>query len=188
MQNWSDADLMQLVMQKHRPALEDLYDRYIKLVYSFALKATQDEQHAKAIVQAVFTRLWTSETGYNAEKGLFVNWLITITRNITIDHLRKEKRNQRYVPVSPEHWEHIPDHPANNPADVISRKLMREQMEKAYQYLSQSQIELIQSLYWEGHSLSEIARMRNEPLGTIKSRLHQTLKILRNHLIPEMEG
>ncbi|MED4583684.1 RNA polymerase sigma factor [Brevibacillus choshinensis] len=188
MQNWSDADLMQLVMQKHRPALEELYDRYIKLVYSFSFKATQDEQHARAIVQAVFTRLWTSESGFNAEKGQFVNWLITITRNITIDHLRKEKRNQRYIPVSSEHWEHIPDNPANNPADVISRKLMREQMEKAYRHLSKSQVELIQSLYWEGYSLSEIAQMRNEPLGTIKSRLHQTLKILRNHLIPEMEG
>lgn len=188
MQNWSDADLMQLVMQKHRPALEELYDRYIKLVYSFALKSTQDEQHARNIVQAVFTRLWTSESGYSAEKGLFVNWLLTITRNITIDHLRREKRNQRFVPVSPEKWEHIPDHSANNPADVLSRKLIREQMEQAYRYLSQSQIELIQSLYWEGYSLSEIAQMRNEPLGTIKSRLHQTLKILRNHLIPEMEG
>lgn len=187
MQNWSDADLMQLVMQKHRPALEELYDRYIKLVYSFALKATQDEQQARSIVQAVFTRLWTSESGYNAEKGLFVNWLITITRNITIDHIRQEKRNQRVIPVPPEKWAHIPD-PSTNPADVISRKLMREQMEKAYRHLSQSQIELIQSLYWEGYTLSEIAQMRGEPLGTIKSRLHQTLKVLRNHLIPEMEG
>ncbi|MEJ8544324.1 sigma-70 family RNA polymerase sigma factor [Brevibacillus borstelensis] len=188
MQKMSDADLMRLVMQKHRPALEELYDRYIKLVYSFALKSTKDEQQAKGIVQAVFTRLWTTEKGYDESKGQFVNWLLTITRNITVDHLRQEKRNQLVVPVEPKRWEQIAGHSADNPADIVSRKLVREQVEKAYRYLSPSQVELIRSLYWEGYSLSEIARMRNEPIGTIKSRLHQTLKVLRNHLVPEMEG
>lgn len=188
MQTRSDADLMQLVMQKHRPALEELYDRHIKLVYSFALKATRNEQQAKVIVQAVFTRLWTTEKGYDTEKGHFINWLLTITRHIAIDHLRKEKRERVVIPIDDARWEAISDHPVNDPAEVVSRKLIREQVERAYRYLSKSQIELIQSLYWEGYSLSEIAKMRNEPLGTIKSRLHQTLKILRNHLVLEMEG
>lgn len=44
MRNKSDAELMRMVMEKNRPALEELYDRYIKLVYSFAIKATKDEQ------------------------------------------------------------------------------------------------------------------------------------------------
>ncbi|MDA5111065.1 RNA polymerase sigma factor [Brevibacillus thermoruber] len=92
------------------------------------------------------------------------------------------------MPVEPERWEHIPDYSASNPADVVSRKLLREEMEKAYRYLSPSQVELIRSLYWEGYSFSEIACMRNEPIGSIKSRLHQALKVLRNHLVPEMEG
>ncbi|MGO0063787.1 sigma-70 family RNA polymerase sigma factor [Brevibacillus fluminis] len=183
MKTLSDADIMRLVMQKQRAALEELYDRHIKLVYSFALKATRDEQQAKAVVQAVFTRLWTTEKGYDPEKGQFVNWLLTITRHITIDHLRAEKRYHNVIPLEPERWEAITDHPANDPAEVTSRKLIREQVEKAYRFLSTSQIELIQHLYWEGYSLSEIAKMRNEPIGTIKSRLHQTLKILRHHLV-----
>lgn len=187
MRNKSDTELMRLVMEKNRPALEELYDRYIKLVYSFAMKSTKDEHMARVIVQAVFTRLWTTEKGYDSEKGQFVNWLLTITRNITIDHIRIERRNQSFVPIEPESWDRIPDQPEKNPANIVSRKLLREQVENAYQYLSKSQRELIQSLYWEGHSLSEIAQMREEPIGTIKSRLHQTLKILRSHLVLEME-
>lgn len=187
MRNKSDTELMQLVLEKNRPALEELYDRYIKLVYSFAIKSTKDEHKARAIVQAVFTRLWTTEKGYDPERGQFVNWLLTITRNMTIDHLRAEKRNHSFVPMEPERWDRIADQPEKNPEHVVSRKLFREQVEKAYQYLSKSQRELIQSLYWEGYSLSEIAQMREEPIGTIKSRLHQTLKILRNHLVLEME-
>lgn len=185
MRSKSDAELMSLVLAKHRPALEELYDRYAKLVYSFALKATKDQGTARSIVQAVFVRLWTTESGYKPEKGQFVNWLFTVTRNITIDQLRKQKRDRIYTPMDPERWEQIPDHRGSNPVDLVSRKCTREQVKKAFRYLSQSQIELIQSLYWEGYSLSEIAQRRAEPIGTIKSRLHQTLKILRNSL--EME-
>ncbi|MGG3470600.1 sigma-70 family RNA polymerase sigma factor [Neobacillus pocheonensis] len=188
MQNKSDAELMQLIKEKHRSALEEIYDRYIKLVYSFSLKATKDPEKAKVIVQAVFTRIWTTENGYNPDKGLFVNWLLTITRNITIDHHRKEKKEYVFVSMGQEQLEQIPGYPSNNPAEIVSRKLLREQIQKAYQYLSNNQIELIQWLYWEGYTLREIAEMKQEPIGTIKSRLHQTLKILRTRMVTEMGG
>jgi RNA polymerase sigma-70 factor (ECF subfamily) len=187
MQTKSDADLMCLVLEKHRPALEELYDRYVKLVYSFALKSTKEEQAARLIVQAVFTRLWTTETGFDPAKGQFINWLLMITRNITIDHLRKQKRERLLTTIEQKQWEQISDNGRNNPLELVSRKMLREQVQKAYRFLSQSQIELIHFLYWEGYSLSEIAKMRDEPIGTIKSRLHQTLKTLRNHLTLEME-
>lgn len=186
MQNKTDAELMLLIKEKHRPALEELYDRYIKLVYSFILKSTRDQDKTRVIVQLVFTRLWTTENGYNPEKGQFVNWLLTITRNITIDYHRKEKREHAFVPFKHEELELFPDSSHNSPEDIVSRKLIREQVHKAYQYLSKSQIQLIQCLYWEGYTLSEIAEMNKEPIGTIKSRLHQTLKILRNHLVLDM--
>lgn len=186
MQKLSDAELMLLIREKHRSALEELYDRYIKLVYSFVIKSTKDSDKARVIVQAVFTRVWTSESGYNPEKGQFVNWLLTITRNITIDHHRKEKKDQAIVSIDQVQLEQIPGHQSSNPAEILSRKLIREQIQKAYQYLSKNQIELIQWLYWDGYTLSEIAKMKKEPIGTIKSRLHQTLKVLRKHIVMEM--
>ncbi|MBT2736376.1 RNA polymerase sigma factor [Bacillus sp. ISL-7] len=186
MQKLSDTELMLLIKVKHRPALEELYDRYIKLVYSFVFKSTKDADKARVIVQAVFTRVWTTETGYNPEKGQFVNWLLTITRNITIDHHRKEKKDNALISIDQEQLEQIPEHQSSNPAEILSRKLVREQIQKAFQFLSKNQIELIQWLYWEGYTLSEIAEMKKEPIGTIKSRLHQTLKVLRKHVVVEM--
>lgn len=167
--------------------MEELYDRYVKLVYSFAIKSLKDEQKARVIVQAVFMRLWTTEKGYDPGKGQFVNWLLTITRNITIDHVRKEKREQAAVAIEPKEWEQIPDAAENDPENIVTRKLAQERIKQSYRFLSQSQAELIHRLYWEGYSLSEIALMRNEPIGTIKSRLHQALKILRSHLVSEKE-
>lgn len=186
MRQYSDEQLMRMIMDKHGGALEEMYDRYAKLVYSFAMKTckdTRDAQFAKEIVQLVFTRLWTTEIGYDSQRGLFVNWLLTITRNIAIDQLRKQKKHAAVVPFEPSVWERLPDHLQLQPEEIVSRKWLKQRIEQAYRYLSDSQTSLIQAFYWEGYTLSEIADRNGEPLGTVKSRLHQTLKILRKHMI-----
>ncbi|GIP33292.1 RNA polymerase sigma factor [Paenibacillus sp. J2TS4] len=188
MQNMMDEQLMDRVRDKSRAALEELYDRYVRLVYSFALKSTRNEQSAKEIVQLVFTRLWTTEKGYQSHKGRFVSWLLTVTRNLTIDYIRKQRSEHKTISMDEMEWGRTPSPSSNSTENEVLRKMIRLQIQEAYRWLSASQIELLQQLYWEGYSLAEIARMRDEPLGTVKSRLHQTLKVLRKHLQIEWEG
>jgi RNA polymerase sigma-70 factor (ECF subfamily) len=187
MRNKSDEELMRLVLSKHREALEELYDRYVRLVYSFAFRSTADEHKTKEIVQMVFTRLWSTEKGYDPSKGAFVNWLLTITRNLTIDLLRKERKHSGNVHLQARVWEALPD-TRLGPEDIASRNWVKQRIRDAYDKLSEAQIQLLQLLYWEGYTLSEIAEIRREPLGTVKSRLHQTLKVLRNRLTELKEG
>jgi RNA polymerase sigma factor (sigma-70 family) len=188
MQDRTDGELMQLVLNKQQSALDELYDRYVKLVYSFAMKSIRDEHAAREIVQMVFTRLWVTEKGYDAKQGRFVNWILTITRNITIDYIRKQRKQEIVVRMEPREWERITDMNANDPESELSRKWMGQEIKQAYRYLTQSQIQLLELLYWQGFTLSEIAARNNEPLGTIKSRLHQCLLILRKHLSSLKEG
>jgi RNA polymerase sigma-70 factor (ECF subfamily) len=173
---------MEMVQNKHRPALEELYDRYGKLVYSFAMKSTRDQQSAKDIMQAVFTRLWTTERNYDPNKGKYLNWLLTITRNLTIDHIRKERKHARTIPLEPKHENRRDADNRHNPEQAADRTWVGEQIRDACRFLSESQVQLLELLYWQGYSLSEIADLKAEPIGTIKSRLHQALKILRKHL------
>jgi len=187
MKTLSDVDLMRKVMEKHRPALEELYDRYAKLVYSFALRSTRSEHAAREIVQLVFLRLWTTESGFDPRRGRFVNWLLTVTRNITIDYMRKERRHQGTVAVDQEQWERLSDPLSRDPFEAVSKESLQQMIRRAYRHLSERQTELIEQVYWQGYTLSEVARMNNEPLGTVKSRLHQTLKILRKQLLAESE-
>ncbi|MDF2814096.1 MAG: sigma-70 family polymerase sigma factor [Paenibacillus sp.] len=188
MHSRTDVELMQFVRNKQRPALEELYNRYVKLVFSFAMKSTGEEQAAREIVQLVFTRLWTSDTGFDDSKGRFVNWIITITRNITIDHIRMQRRQAFSYPVGPQEWDHTLDSNDNDPESEFFRKWIKKEIQQAYVHLSESQVELINMMYWKGYSLSEIAHLTNEPVGTIKSRLHQCLKVLRRHLTALREG
>jgi RNA polymerase sigma factor (sigma-70 family) len=189
MRNLSDYELMQQVKRKRRKALSILYDRYASFVYSFAWKAVKDESAARDIVQSVFLRLWTTESDYDPEKGRFSSWLITITRNITIDRIRKNRRETGIlVKMDAEQWERIPDQSSMSPEDNAVRDSIRRQIRSAYRYLTEQQITLLEHFYWRGYSLSELAEIYNQPLGTVKNRLHQALKILRRHLLTEGEG
>jgi RNA polymerase sigma-70 factor (ECF subfamily) len=181
-QKLTDEQLMEKVLDKNRPALEEIYDRYGKLVYSFAMKSTRNTQTSKEITQTVFIRLWTTERGYDANKGQFVSWLLTITRNITIDYIRKERKHTLTLPLESKHWNLSDEDDAGNPEHFVTRNSIKEQIRDAYRFLTDGQVHLLEMLYWKGYTLSEIAQLNQEPIGTVKSRLHQALKILRKKL------
>ncbi|WP_066391368.1 RNA polymerase sigma factor [Neobacillus mesonae] len=189
MKSKTDEELVSLIVQNHRPALEELYDRYVKLVYSFSFKmANGDSEKTKEIVQQVFLRLWTTKRTYNPSQGKFVNWLLTITRNIAIDIIRKEQKEHVTVQLDPQEWHQMQDQKTEDVPEQVSRNLLKKQIQEAKQQLSDPQQRLIHLLYWEGYTLSEIAEMERTPLGTIKNRLHQSLKKLRNYMSEELVG
>jgi RNA polymerase sigma-70 factor, ECF subfamily len=185
----TDEELIELIVQNHRPALEELYDRYVNLVYSFSLKMTKgDTEETKEIVQQVFLRLWTTKRTYSSAQGKFTNWLLTITRNIAIDLIRKKQKYRGTVQLEPNEWSQIQDQQTEDVPQQVSRNLLKYQIQEAKQHLSEPQQRLINLLYWEGYSLSEIAELEKKPIGTIKSRLHQTLKKLRYYFSEEKGG
>lgn len=179
MKDHTDAELIHLINQNHRPALEEIYTRYIKLIYSFACKfSNENEEATKEMVQLVFLKLWTTKSSYDPSKGKFVNWLLSIARNVCIDYIRKEKRHV-----------HPNQHADTNPTldwidreDQIEKKMLKMDIAKAKNKLSAEQRTLIDLLYWRGYTLTEIAEIERAPLGTIKSRLHQALKQLKQQL------
>ncbi|MDM5153124.1 sigma-70 family RNA polymerase sigma factor [Bacillus sp. DX1.1] len=182
MKDKSDYELMNLVKKKHRPALEELYERYVKLIYSFVFKFTQrNEEKTKEIIQLVFLRLWTTKSTYDTSKGEYVNWLLTITRNICIDYIRKDSK-ENLNRIWTESLNSDKQFELEDPSNEIEDKINNTEIQEAKNKLSQPQKRLIDLLYWRGYSLNEIAKMENEPLGTVKNRLHQSLKRLRKYL------
>lgn len=173
MRTKNDEELFRLVKVKNRNALEELYDRYGKLVYSYAYKFSNNQvEMSKEITQLVYLRLWTTQSHYTASKGKFINWLLTITRNICLDYVKKERR---YEFMSDDATiEYIAD-----PKNKIDEHIDAQLIQNAKLKLTEKQRRLIDLLYWKGCTLQEIAKIEQEPLGTVKSRLHQSLKQLR---------
>lgn len=185
MQEYSDYQLILMIKQKKQEALSELYDRYASLIYSFAWRALQQEEGAREVMQSVFVRIWTTEAEFDPNKGQFRNWIITITRNLAVDWLRKQRSlsNQSVSYYTAEKLERVAELAELSVESQVEKQLLKEQIKGMRAFLSQQQLQLLEHFYWQGYSLSELAAHYQEPLGTVKSRLHQTLKILRKHLL-----
>jgi RNA polymerase sigma-70 factor (ECF subfamily) len=181
MPNQSDGELMRQLRNGRRDALAELYDRHARLVYSFAARVAGSEMLAREIVQLVFTRLWSTKADYDSSKGAYTSWLITITRNISIDVIRRERKHQPMVSID-EINDQLGSPNTDNPENVLIRNDQQSAIAAASSRLSQPQRRVIELLYWKGYTLNEIAEMGGEPVGTVKNRLHQALKSLRRHL------
>lgn len=179
MKDKSDIELYLLVRQKNKDALSELYDRYIHLLYSFLIKMTGDEFVTRDIIQKIFLRLWTTNSEFDGSKGKFISWLLVLSRNIAIDHLRSEQRHRiRTKSLDEEHvFRHVPE--------TVERMFEHDDVYQVLNMLSEEQRKLLYLMYWKGYTLNETAKALNIPEGTAKSRLHQILKKLRNQLLDE---
>src|SRR3954470_7780552 len=88
----SDVDLISRVSEGDPKALEVLYERYNRVVYSFALRIIGDPQIAEELLQEVFFRAWQQGKAFRETRGAFVTWLLSITHNMAIDEVRKRRR------------------------------------------------------------------------------------------------
>lgn len=178
-----DEALMERVSQRDAGALEALYDRYGNLVYSTARRILRDAQLAEDLSQEVFLRLWREPERYAPEKGGFVSWLLSVTRNRAVDWVRTRKRRSRVEATSPEQQEReLPADDAPDPA--LSAELSEQQraVRAAVTALSPQQRQVIALAYFGGLTQREMARRLGQPLGTVKTRARAGIQTLRRAL------
>lgn len=177
---FQDEELMALVLQRQEAALATLYDRYIRLVYTVALRITGDRETAEEVVQDVFQTIWQAAASFQPNSGAFAPWLLGITRHRAIDATRTKRARARARERPIEDL-----HPVGAEAQVdheVDQRLLREAVREALAELPSSQRQAIELAYYGGLTRAEIATQLNEPLGTIKTRLRLGLLKLRDLL------
>ncbi|QSO48059.1 RNA polymerase sigma factor [Alicyclobacillus mengziensis] len=186
-----DAELFSKIQSGDADAFSTLYDRYHALVYTFAFRSCHDADLANEITQDVFVRLWTTASPYRPELSQFRTWLLTITRRIIYDKLRKQRRDNVILLEMYGNVVGVEDLKAGpavmNPEMAAVESWFREDVRTAMQSLHIEDRRVIELAYFQQLTLVEISQKLNRPLGTIKTRLHRTLKVLRETM-PEWRG
>ena len=183
----SDEELMQRLFYRDSGAFEALFDRYGDLVYSTALRVLHDPQLAEDVSQEIFVRIWKAPQRYVADRGRFLTWLISVTRNRSVDELRSRGRRRRYETASPEEQEFEP--PAGDSANPALSAQLAEQagiVRAALAELPPEQREVIELAYFGGLTQQEISVRLAQPLGTVKTRIRLGMQKLRAALAPRM--
>jgi RNA polymerase sigma-70 factor (ECF subfamily) len=181
----SDEELMQRLLNHDRNAFEEIYDRYGDLVYSTALRVLRDPQLAEDISQETFVRLWRKPESYVAERGRFLTWLISVTRNRAVDEVRARGRRLRHETASPEEQER--ELPADTADDPVLNAQLAEQrriVRAALAELPPEQRRTIELAFFAGLTQQEIADRLSQPLGTVKTRIRLGMQKLREALAP----
>jgi len=178
----ADAELMERILQRDAGALETLYDRYGRPVYSLVLRIAQHPSSAEEIVQDVFMQLWRSADRFQISRGPLEPWLFTMARNRALDFLRLKREKQRRREDSSDS-EIMPSAVARpDPEGAIDRSRRAEKVRALMTSLPDAQRRALEMAYFEGMSHSEIAESMGEALGTVKSWIRGGLMRLRDSL------
>jgi RNA polymerase sigma-70 factor (ECF subfamily) len=166
-----DATLLALVQRGDEGAMASLFDRYSKVVYSVALRVLRDPASAEDVLQEIFMQIWRSPESFVATRGSLGGWLAVVSRNRSIDALRRKRPTESV--------EEMALASPYNLGDEAERNSMIEKARAVMVRLPLEQRKTLEMAFFDGLTHSEIAEMTGDPLGTVKTRIRSGLLSLR---------
>ncbi|MFO0282808.1 MAG: RNA polymerase sigma factor, partial [Acidobacteriota bacterium] len=111
----SDEHLVSRIRRRDGEALLLVYRRYRLRVFALILRILKNRPLAEEVLQDVFQRLWDYHEKFDPAKGQLLAWLLTVARNLSLDHKRKESRRAAHH-VYPDGIDQLDPVPAMNPS------------------------------------------------------------------------
>jgi len=177
----TDLELMKRITRKDSIALQLIYERYERPIYTFAYRIVKDAMLAEEVIQELFLRIWNAAEKYDENQGKLSNWMFTLTRNIAIDGLRRRQVRTSQQVVEPEQLNRTPDD-ATDTANTVEAKVIGEQVREAMRSLTPDQHKVVELIYFGGYTQQEVSQNCDIPLGTVKSRVRLAMKALKLQL------
>jgi RNA polymerase sigma factor (sigma-70 family) len=158
--------------------------RFQRRVYGLAVSIVGEPGAAEDVAQEAFLRAWRHAAAYDARRGSVTTWLLTITRNLALDHLRVRRAD------------------ATDPAALVAMALPGRDVDPGDRAGTSDEVAravgVVRGLPDEqrralvlaallGWTAREIAESEAIPIGTAKTRIRSGLGKLRASLVEERE-
>ena len=75
-------------------AWEKLVVRHTKRIYNLCFRFVGRADQAEDLTQDVFIKVFRHLSSYNSESGQFVTWMMSVGRNLLIDHYRQTRTTE----------------------------------------------------------------------------------------------
>ncbi|HEX6802062.1 MAG TPA: sigma-70 family RNA polymerase sigma factor [Terriglobales bacterium] len=162
-------------------AWEEIVQRYHRRIYNICYRFAGSGSDAEDLTQEVFIKMYRTLNTYDVDRGAFMTWVTTITRNLLVDHFRRTKQERvtdSLDTTSSDHEdamplaEQLPDHGPAPDTKVQSRETS-EAVHQALQRLSPELREAVILRDLQDMDYREIATVLRVPEGTVKSRINR---------------
>ena len=162
-------------------AWEEIVQRYNRRIYNICYRFAGSPDAAQDLTQDVFIKMFRTLSSYDVERGAFMTWVTTITRNLLVDHFRKSKQDRMTDSLDAAPSEHEDAMPLSEkiedkalPADAnVQSREARETVHRALQKLSPELREAVILRDLQDMDYREIATVLKVPEGTVKSRINR---------------
>jgi RNA polymerase sigma-70 factor (ECF subfamily) len=162
-------------------AWEEIVQNYNRRIYNICYRFAGSADDAEDLTQEVFIKMFRTLSSYDVERGAFMTWVTTITRNLLVDHFRKSKQDRMTDSLDATPSEHedalplsekIEDKAPTADTGVQSRET-RELVHSALQKLSPELREAVILRDLQDMDYKDIATVLKVPEGTVKSRINR---------------
>ena len=157
------------ICKNEKEGLRRIYEDYNPMIYSAVWEIVRNREDAEDLTSEFFIRLWNAADTYRPGRGHRA-WMLTIARNMALDHLRKRRREE---PV-----EELPEDPQGQKAfdeGVVNAVSLAQ----ALQTLKEDEREIVNLKIMGELTFREIARMLGKPQGTVAWCYRTAIRKLR---------
>ena len=127
------------------------------------------------------TNIWRKAHLFDADKGQATTWVYTIMRNVSFDMLRRISANKEDS-LSEDLWGHIDNQMDDPSLEPYRDHLEERELLEGIDNLPDDQKQVVESMFYQDLSQSQIAEKLGIPLGTVKSRLRLAMTKLKQHI------
>jgi RNA polymerase sigma-70 factor (ECF subfamily) len=174
--------LWQRVGDGDSSAIGELYDQIGSALFALAFRILNDRWEAEEIVQDIFANFWKNPNAYSPTRGKLHSWLMTITRNRSIDRYRSRRRRKDDAEIDEVTLQTRPDPVAENAGESAEFSDDKVALKNALKAVGEKQRQVLELSFFKGLSHSEIAINTGLSVGTVKSRIRLGLDKLRGQL------
>ena len=180
-----DAQVVNLIVRRcisgDAAAWQEIVQRYHRRIYNICYRFAGSADDAQDLTQEVFIKMYRTLTSYDVERGAFMTWITTITRNLLVDHFRKSKQDRITDSLDATPSEHEDSTPLAEriqdkslpPDSRVQSRETGETVHRALQKLSPDLREAVILRDLQDLDYREIATVLKVPEGTVKSRINR---------------
>ena len=151
-------------------SFELVIEKYGNLVWSIGKKFLYRQSDVEDAVQEVFIAIWKSANKFDANKAKEITFVSMIARRRFIDHLRKISKHKNLESIDDDNRGH-----QLYKESILNESTDLQLIKNAIKSLDIDDQELLNLSIYQGYSHSEISKLLNVPLGTVKTRIRRNL-------------
>ncbi|HMR44220.1 MAG TPA: sigma-70 family RNA polymerase sigma factor [Saprospiraceae bacterium] len=171
-----DEKIVGLLLARDEQGMRLLFEHFSPALYGIVLRIVRNEELARELLNDVFMKVWENIQSYDSSKSKFFTWMVRIARNAAIDMAR----SKRFKNENKTDQLDFSVFSKNEPSEQMN--VQNLELKKLLDYLDEDHRKIIDLMYFQDYSQSEIEKEFNIPLGTVKTRARRAILQLREFL------